>query len=283
MTDVIQKISGAPAYVLGHSLDEQRRLDAQGAQLRPFTERVLRDAGLRPGMRVLDVGCGTGDVSLLAADLVGPTGTVIGIDRSPEVLDTARARARASGCADRIGFRHQDATTVERHLGQFDAITGRNILMHQSDPVALVRQLATLVQPGGVIVFAEPLLLRSPLVGAGDRPLASRCAGWLVDAFHGAGLRIDVGLQLYAIFAAAGLEAPSVRLDGAIFGGHDVAGLAWLAETVRSMLPVIERLGIASADEVDIETLVGRLLAEADTAGGALCGYLQGAAWARRR
>jgi hypothetical protein len=62
-------------------------------------------------------------------------------------------------------------------------------------------------------------------------------------------------LQLYAIFAAAGLEASSVRLDGAVFGGCDVAGLAWLAETVRSMLPVIEHLGIARADEVDIETV----------------------------
>jgi cyclopropane fatty-acyl-phospholipid synthase-like methyltransferase len=94
--------TGTTEYVLGHSVDEQRRLDAQGAQLRPFTERLLRDAGIRAGMRVLDVGCGTGDVSLLAADLSAPTGRVIGVDRSPEVLRTARARAEARGSRSRL-------------------------------------------------------------------------------------------------------------------------------------------------------------------------------------
>jgi hypothetical protein len=56
-------LTGPTPYVLGHSADEQRRLDLQGAQLRPFTERLLHDAGIRPGLRVLDVGCGTGDVA----------------------------------------------------------------------------------------------------------------------------------------------------------------------------------------------------------------------------
>jgi SAM-dependent methyltransferase len=269
------------AYVLGHSESEQRRLDAQGAQLRAFTERLLCDAGIGPGMHVLDIGCGTGDVSLLAADLVGPTGTVVGIDRSPDVLDTARGRARASACADRIHYTLQDVTTIGIELGRFDAIVGRNVLMHQSAPVEVVRRLATLLHPGGVLAIGEPVLLARPLIGGGERPLASRCMSWLCDAFQDAGLEINVGLKLYSIFREAGLQAPAVRVDGAVFVGSDVAGLAWLAETVRSMLPLIERFGIADAAEIDIETLTDRLVAEADAAGTVVCGYLQGAAWAR--
>ena len=65
--------------------------------LRPFTVRLLRDAGIGAGMRVLDAGCGTGDVTALAAELVGAGGAVVGVDRSGEVLATARARAEGCG------------------------------------------------------------------------------------------------------------------------------------------------------------------------------------------
>jgi hypothetical protein len=68
-------------YVLGHSPAEMRRLENQGTMLRPITERLLRNAGIDAGMRVLDLGCGAGDVSMLAAELVGPEGSIVGIDR----------------------------------------------------------------------------------------------------------------------------------------------------------------------------------------------------------
>jgi len=63
-------------YILGHSDAELRRLQAQAAILRPITERLLRSAGIRRGMRVVDLGSGAGDVTMLAAELVGPSGWV---------------------------------------------------------------------------------------------------------------------------------------------------------------------------------------------------------------
>ena len=84
-------------YVLGHSQREIRRLRTQAAILRPITERLLRNVKIGPGMRVLDLGCGAGDASMLAAEFVGPTGLVVGIDRSPEVLAVAAERAQAAG------------------------------------------------------------------------------------------------------------------------------------------------------------------------------------------
>ena len=84
-------------YALGHSSAEIQRLANQGAMLRPITERLLRNAGIDAGMRVLDLGCGVGDVSMLAAELVGPAGSVVGIDRSQEVLNMAKERAQDAG------------------------------------------------------------------------------------------------------------------------------------------------------------------------------------------
>jgi ubiquinone/menaquinone biosynthesis C-methylase UbiE len=84
-----------PAYALGHSNREVDRLSAQARLLEPLTREFLSQAGIVPGMRVLDVGSGAGDVAFLAAELVGDTGTVIGTDRAPGVLAIARARAEA--------------------------------------------------------------------------------------------------------------------------------------------------------------------------------------------
>src|SRR5262252_3747331 len=109
-------------YILGHSEAEIRRLQMQAAILRPITERLLRGAGIEPGMRVLDVGSGAGDVALLAAELVGPSGSVIGIDRDARSVALAAHRANLEG----LTWAEFRETTVEAFTGggSFDAVVG---------------------------------------------------------------------------------------------------------------------------------------------------------------
>ena len=82
-------------YLLGDTIAEHQRLVRQAAIFDPFTERLFRDAGIGPGQRVLDVGSGVGDVAILAAKLVGPSGIVVGVERDSKTLATARSRAKA--------------------------------------------------------------------------------------------------------------------------------------------------------------------------------------------
>src|SRR5215470_3950998 len=70
------------SYVLGHSQGELRRLESQARVVDPITRRFVEEAGIGPGMRVLDVGTGAGDVAFLLADVVGSGGEVVGFDRS---------------------------------------------------------------------------------------------------------------------------------------------------------------------------------------------------------
>src|SRR5262249_5273279 len=82
-------------YALGHSDQELRRLGIQARLVDPITRRFFVEAGIVPGMRVLDTGSGVGDVAFVAAGLVGKEGQVVGADRSGEALARARRRADA--------------------------------------------------------------------------------------------------------------------------------------------------------------------------------------------
>src|SRR5688572_19086486 len=99
------------AYVLGHSEDEVNRLIEQGRFFGELTLSVLQSAGVGKGMRVLDIGCGVGDVAFLAARLVGPDGEVIGVDNSAEAIAIATRRAAEIGLTN-VRFLTQDAADL---------------------------------------------------------------------------------------------------------------------------------------------------------------------------
>jgi cyclopropane fatty-acyl-phospholipid synthase-like methyltransferase len=123
-------------YVLGHTDREQLRLIRQARVLAPYTEHFLRDAGIAAGMRVLDIGCGMGDVTMLAAGLVGPTGSVVSIDLDQASIETARRRASAIGL-DNATFCQADIATFADQQ-PFDAIVGRLVLEFVPDTVAII-------------------------------------------------------------------------------------------------------------------------------------------------
>ncbi|WP_167484029.1 class I SAM-dependent methyltransferase [Mesorhizobium tamadayense] len=247
-------------YALGYSTRELQRLALQGALIRDFTEDMLRRAGIQPGMRVLDIGCGVGDVSLLAGKMVGPRGMVLGVDRSAEAIDLAERRATEAGQCHWTRFAAEDLDTFAPDE-TFDAVIGRLVLMYLPDPSATLRRLAGHVRPGGIVAFQEmamPLARSVP-----DGPLFSRCVGWITDTIERAGFEIDMGGRLPVTFAAAGLPAPQMISAGLAGSGPASPLYNYIAETLRSLLPMAERLGIATADEIEVDTLAERLCREA--------------------
>ena len=136
-------------YQLGSGPIELERLQRQGRVLAPATRTLLKTAGVGPGMRVLDLGSGVGDVAFVAAQLVGPTGEVIGIDQSAEAVARANLRAQEQGFGHVrfvVGDIHQAAPD-----GPFDAIVGRLVLMYVPDPAAVLRTQAWTLRSGGLL------------------------------------------------------------------------------------------------------------------------------------
>lgn len=267
----------AVMYALGHTPDELDRLDRQGEILRPLTRRMLEAAGIGPGMRVLDVGCGTGDVSLLVSELVGEQGHVTGIDRAPEAVAAARDRFTAKGRANGT-FLQADVEGFASDA-PFDAVVGRTVLMYLQDPAAVLRRLPDVVRPGGTIAFVEIILPPAPLFGGQPGSTAARAQGWVTAAFEQAGCATDMGLRQADAFREAGLGYPELRVEAVPMAAHEIGKHRWLAGTVRSLLPLIVKFGIASEAEVEIETLADRLIAEAAAQPGIVLPVAYCGAW----
>jgi SAM-dependent methyltransferase len=245
-------------YVLGYEEAEIERLRRQADFYSGLTEQALRTAGIAPGMRVLDAGCGGGDVSLLIASLVGASGEVIGVDRAPEAIDAATRRAESAGL-DNVHVVQDDVTTV-RLDAPVDAVVGRLILMHVADPVEVVRNLARQVASGGVVLFLE-----FDVEAAGvypDVPLATRMIGYVKEAFTRAGVDVRPGLRLHQQFVAAGLPAPDMLSLGRVEAAPAAASCAMLAGVLRTLLPLIEQAGVATSDDIGLDTLDDRLQRE---------------------
>jgi SAM-dependent methyltransferase len=257
-----QMPSSGSTYVLGHDDAEIRRLLLQARLYDDYTEHALRLAGLRPGMRVLDVGCGPGDVSFLAARLVGPTGTVLGVDAAADIIELARNRASERGVSS---VRFEQAVIADIALDEpVDAVIGRLILMHVPDPVATLRQLAGLVRPGGFMAFSEFDMTAARSVP--DLPVWGAARDGIAGTFTGLGLDPAFATTLPTLFRRAGLGAPRLALGAPVGGVDDTDTLAFVVETWRSMLPAAERLGVVTDDLADLDTLMARLREEVATA-----------------
>ena len=265
-----------PVYVLGHSAQELARLQRQARLLEPATRRFLAEAGIAAGMRVLDVGSGAGDVAFLAADMVGASGEVIGVDTAAAAVAAATHFARERGIRN-VSFREGDpaAMTFDR---PFDAVVGRYVLLFQAASADMVGRLSRHVRPGGVVLFHEPDWVSARSIP--PAPTYDRCCGWIRNTFRNAGTDSDMAGKLYAAFVEAGLPAPSMRLQTFIAGGAaSVEFLEAVADLIGILIPAIERLGIATRSEVDENTLAERLRQEIEARASVVVGRSEVAAW----
>ncbi|HEV3321895.1 MAG TPA: methyltransferase domain-containing protein [Solirubrobacteraceae bacterium] len=261
-----------PGYALcSSSEDEHERLSRQADWYAPFTRRLLGRAGVEPGMRVLDVGCGPGDVSFLCSELVGAGGSVVGVERDEPALARARQRAVELG-HENVEFVLGDFREVALPGAPFDALVGRLVLMYQGDPAAAVASVARHVRPGGVVAFAEmslhmdSFLPERCMVSWPSTPASEQLNKWIHATHIRLGTQWDMGMRLPATFAQAGLE-PNSDLDSEVAIGVGEEAIRRIVELTSSFLPAILATGVATEEEVDIDTLADRLRADTGTVG----------------
>lgn len=274
--------TSANAYALQRTPEEMQRLLIQSQVINPSTRRMLEMAGITTGMRVLDIGSGAGDVALLLAEQVGPAGSIVGVDIDPSLLSFASERATAAGYTN-ISFQAGDITKMEFAEEAFDAIVGRLIMLHLPTPTATLQRLSTFLRPGGIVAFQDfDMAHFAAMPVHPPNQLQQWVCSLIAQAFSRAGISIRTGLDLYRIFRDAGLPAPHMHGEASLLTGEHKIGYEWGAETLRSLLPLVLRFGLASEEEVDINTLADRMHAEAVSQRLVMRGPDVIAAWTRK-
>lgn len=233
-------------YAFGRSRAEYDRLIEQAELTRPLTMRMLLAAGVSRGMRVLDVGCGVGDVSFLASSVVGPEGLVVGVDLDAEALKLAEERRRANRFSN-VEFLQSDARSVDSGR-LFDAAVGRFVLLYMSDPAAALRQIAQRVRPRGLVAFQEP---DARVMIAPNQPVLAGLLDLFARTFARTGARVEIGSELYRLMHDAGLEpTPRPLAETPVHVGNgEVAYRHWML-FARSLLPKIVKYGLATEKDV---------------------------------
>jgi SAM-dependent methyltransferase len=213
-------------------------------------------------------------VARLAAELVGPGGAVVGVERDPAAVQLARRRTGAPN----VEFREGDAGTLEGVEGGFDAVVCRLVLMYLPDPVAALRRAASRLRPGGLICVHEADLTYP--AACPPTPRWARAQSCFLAALEKAGIERRMGPALFTAFRAAGLPDPALLVEAAAAGGPDAPAWAW-ANVIGATVPLMERFGIATDAELDPPTLAGRLLAETLAADGCVMSPPMFGAWSR--
>ena len=266
-------------YVLGSDDPELRRLRTLSVLYRGITRRWLEQAGIGAGMSVVDVGCGPGDVTLLSAEMVGASGSVVGVDGAPEALELARSRAEEAGLRN-VRFERADVTSwLPAEDEAVDAIVGRLILMHLPDPAKALARLAGAVRPGGVVAFQDVVLATRR--AEPELPLVAAFNRWVLETLRRAGRPADMGLRLAAVFREAGLPEPHLCAGQPVERGAEALGYSIMAGDVVSLLGRMRALGVTTESEVRPGTFEERLRAEAAAADAVLLSPLMVGAWSR--
>jgi ubiquinone/menaquinone biosynthesis C-methylase UbiE len=262
-------------YVLGNAEQELARLDHQAGTIERPTRLFLQAAGLKAGMRVVDLGSGLGHVARLAGELVGPTGSVLGIDQSQDALAVARVRTERAGMSH-VHFVQDDVTTW-RSPEPVDAIVCRLLLFHVADPAAVVRHHLDNLRPGAMF-----LAIDFDLGGARFEPpvaLLEETVGWVEKAFRAAGAWPRIGARLGVLLEEAGFSRVTTFGVQPYISFLDRNGPAFLAGVVRSLAPAIIRHGIATAEQLQVATLEARITEAVRQAGAVILPPTVAGAW----
>ncbi len=190
------------------SADEAARLDAK--EDARATARQLRLAGVRPGMRVLDAGAGSGAASLALARKVGPTGQVVALERSRQRAAHAQAAARREGLGQVVSVVCGDLGRAPLPEGAFDLVFCRFVFEYLAQPAQALAELRRVARPGGRVVVVD--LDGNGLFHHPVPPVVEQGLARLQGALQG---RLDplIGRKLFSLFKAEGLKDVKVAVS----------------------------------------------------------------------
>jgi SAM-dependent methyltransferase len=235
---------GSDTYVLRGGDEGAERLRLLARVKWPTTRALLRRVGLRPGMRCLDVGCGSGAVTLKLARWVGPDGRAVGVDLDERCLELARQEAAREGLP--AVFRREGVHDLGEE-GAYDLVYGRFLLTHVPEPGRAVERLARATRPGGLVVVEDIEFAAHFSYPA--CPAFDRYVSLYRQAVRRRGGDPDIGPRLVGLLLEAGLRQVGVAVVQPTYRRGPGKRIAQV--TMEHIREAVVTAGLASEGEVD--------------------------------
>jgi SAM-dependent methyltransferase len=232
-------------YIIQGGIAGRERLRVLARVMRPTTLRLLERVGVRPGMAVLDVGCGGGDVTLEFAQVVGADGLVLGLDLDATKLGVARREAAERGFGN-VAFQQLNITASDGQP-EFDLVYARFLLTHLPDPAGALVRMRHFLRPGGLMVIED-------IDFAGhfchpDSAAFRRYVDLYTSAVQRRGGDANIGPRLPGLLAQTGLQRIEMHVVQPAGWDGDVKLVTPL--TMESIADTVLAEGLASRTEVD--------------------------------
>jgi len=247
--------NGKGEYVLATGRAASHRLQVLHNVYGPGARRVLLGAGIKSGMRVADLGCGVGMTTALLAELVGPTGEVVGVDFSAAQL--AQAEELTSQGLSNVKFIEASATDTGLPYGSFDFVYSRFLLIHLTEPVEALREMHRLLKPGGILVCED-----GDLTTAGSEPTTA--LNMFADLFGRLGPKWGVdytlGRRLFQLVSAENFSDVEITYNQPVVARGESKRLAELS--VAEAGPSFVNAGLIT--EQDLEQTLAEMLRAAE-------------------
>lgn len=242
-------------YVLGSDNIEIARLQKQASLLGEPTGLLLQRGGIRPGMRVLDLGAGPGDVAFQVAKMIGPAGSVVGVEQDFAQIAVAVQRRDRLGLRN-VDFRHGDARTFLDEK-PFDAVVCRLLLMHLPGVVEVLAHHLRNLRPGGVFIAIE--YDASGVRTLPEVELHSRVRKWICAGFGYAHADVLLGMRLPLLFDQAGFRDIGTLGLQEYWPPSSGGAVAYYVGVARALKDAIVKSGVVTEAEMGLDTLEQRL------------------------
>jgi SAM-dependent methyltransferase len=221
----------------------------------PGARRVLLQAGIQPGMRVADLGCGVGTVTTLLAELVGPTGEVVGLDFSGAQIEEARSLVPPE--LSNVTFVEASATDTGLPYGTFDLVYCRFLLIHLTEPNLALREMHKLLKPNGILVCED-----GDLTASGSEPPSALNAFANLFGRLGPiwGVDYTLGRELFQKIVAANFSQPEITFNQPVIARGENKRLLELS--VAEAASGFVGAGLITREELDKTLVEMKRLAE---------------------
>ena len=211
--------------------EEMTRLQTQAEEFSSSTEESMMKLGIKPDMKVVDIGCGTGSVSFMISPMVGELGRVVGVDSNQYAINYCNEIARSQGILN-AKFIISDATSLDFESHTFDISYSRFLFQHVKDASQALSEMVRVTKPGGVVMVEDCDLFTWLLYPKNES--VSKLWHWYESIQLERGTDPEIGRKLYAMFLDEGLE-PSVDVySKSVYLNRDVF---W-----KSITAVLERI-----------------------------------------